>query len=116
MPSRKHALRVRLRHIRRFYYVDERWDSGKAPREEMDPVAVGKTHVELAKKTEQGPWLHTFVKDRGYVDFSATDTPWDLSGGLEVFYCSRRLLTFHPSISRYYRTLKLENSNSSLVQ
>jgi hypothetical protein len=49
----------------------------------MDPAAVAQAHVELAARSSQGPWLHTFVKDRGYVDFSGTDMVWDLSGTIE---------------------------------
>lgn len=36
----------------------------------IDGEAHGKFYVELSKKG-QGPWLATFVKGTGYVDFSS---------------------------------------------
>ncbi|KAH8799245.1 hypothetical protein DL96DRAFT_1699397 [Flagelloscypha sp. PMI_526] len=54
----------------KFYYVDERTDTG-------DPVALdrnGEAHAEhfinLAESVEQGPWLQTFVKGKGYKAFN----------------------------------------------
>jgi len=35
----------------------------------IDGEAHGKFYVELSEK-DQGPWLATFVKGTGYVDFS----------------------------------------------
>ena len=52
-----------------FYYADERKAGGAAVYGAIDGEAHGKFYVELSEK-DQGPWLATFVKGTGYVDFS----------------------------------------------
>ena len=53
----------------RFYYADERTYDGAPVYMAIDGEAHGKFYVELSEK-DQGPWLATFVKGKGYVDFS----------------------------------------------
>ncbi|KAI9735739.1 MAG: hypothetical protein M1818_006347 [Claussenomyces sp. TS43310] len=52
-----------------FYYVDERKEDGSPIGDAISGQAHAEYFVELAGKTEQGPWLSTFVKDKGYVKF-----------------------------------------------
>lgn len=52
-----------------FYYADERKADGGAVYRAIDGEAHGKFYVELSEK-DQGPWLATFVKGIGYVDFA----------------------------------------------
>ncbi|KAK5227064.1 hypothetical protein LTR72_003054 [Exophiala xenobiotica] len=52
-----------------FYYADERKADGAAVYRAIDGEAHGKFYVELSEK-DQGPWLATFVKGTGYIDFS----------------------------------------------
>lgn len=35
--------------------------------------AHAEVYVRLTEEREQGPWYYTFVKDRGYIDFSEVD-------------------------------------------
>ena len=53
-----------------FYYADERKEDGAPVYMAIDGDAHGKFYVELSKKN-QIPWLATFVKGTGYVDFSS---------------------------------------------
>ncbi|OQV10143.1 hypothetical protein CLAIMM_14183 [Cladophialophora immunda] len=55
----------------KFYYADERNAEGDAVYRAVDGEAHGQFYVELAEKEGQGPWLATFVKGTGYVDFSS---------------------------------------------
>lgn len=54
----------------RFYYADERKEDGTPVYSAIDGEAHGKFYTELSKQKEQGPWLQTFVKNKGYVDLS----------------------------------------------
>lgn len=40
----------------------------------IDGRAHGEFYVQLAEGQKQGPWLATFVKDAGYVDFAKTSS------------------------------------------
>ena len=55
----------------RFYYADERQADGQPCYKGVDGPAHGDYYVHLAELKEQGPWQSTFVKGKGYVDFSA---------------------------------------------
>ncbi|KAK0645058.1 hypothetical protein DIS24_g8249 [Lasiodiplodia hormozganensis] len=57
----------------KFYFTDERTEEGKPAMMERSGPAHAEVYVRLAEKQEQGPWYYTFVKDRGYVDFSEID-------------------------------------------
>jgi len=65
----------------RFYYADERQDDG-GPTIPVGGPAAGAMYVELAEKTEQGPWNYTFVDGKGYVEFKdlAWPRPKDYTG------------------------------------
>lgn len=52
----------------RFYYGDERKTDGTAIYR-VNGDAHAEEYWKLAEAKEQGPWLQTFVKGRGYVDF-----------------------------------------------
>jgi hypothetical protein len=52
----------------RFYYADERQPEG-GPTIPVSGPHAGEAYVELAERTEQGPWNHTFVSGKGYVEF-----------------------------------------------
>ncbi|KAF2670127.1 putative short-chain dehydrogenase [Microthyrium microscopicum] len=54
----------------RFYYADERTEAGEPVYSAIDGKAHGAFYVELSEKGA-GSWLATFVKGKGYVDFSA---------------------------------------------
>jgi len=57
----------------KYYYADERTPEGEPVMRDISGDAHGEFYYELARGREQGPWLATFVKGRGYVDFSAKD-------------------------------------------
>lgn len=59
---------LRLTDGARFYYADERKADG-SPAFSVSGEAHGRYYTELAESQSQGPWLATFVKDEGYVDF-----------------------------------------------
>ncbi|KAG8527685.1 uncharacterized protein KY384_007839 [Bacidia gigantensis] len=52
----------------KFYYADERKADG-APAFAIDGDAHGEVYSQLAESEGQGPWLATFVKGKGRVDF-----------------------------------------------
>lgn len=52
-----------------FYYADERKEDGSPVGDAISGQAHADFFVELAGKAEQGPWLSTFVRDKGYVKF-----------------------------------------------
>ncbi len=52
-----------------FYYVDERKEDGSPIGDDISGQAHADYFVELAEMPEQGPWLSTFVKNKGYVKF-----------------------------------------------
>jgi len=54
----------------KFYYADERKADGTAVYGDIDGEGAGKFYLELSEKPV-GPWLATFVKGKGYVDFSS---------------------------------------------
>jgi len=56
----------------KFYYADERKSDGSPAFSAIDGEAHGRFYVQLAEDERQGPWLATFVKDSGYVDFSGS--------------------------------------------
>ncbi|TVY81724.1 hypothetical protein LSUE1_G002120 [Lachnellula suecica] len=57
----------------RFYYVDERMEDGSAMK---SALLGGQAHAEefwkMATRPDQGPWEHTFVAGKGYVDFEGS--------------------------------------------
>ncbi|KAJ9610359.1 hypothetical protein H2200_005136 [Cladophialophora chaetospira] len=53
-----------------FYYTDERKSTGAPVIEDISGSAAAEEYVKLAERTDQGPWLYTFVKGDGYKDFS----------------------------------------------
>ncbi|KZT30179.1 putative short-chain dehydrogenase [Neolentinus lepideus HHB14362 ss-1] len=57
----------------KYYYADERTPEGESVMHDISGDAHGEFYYELASGREQGPWLATFVKGKGYVDFSAKD-------------------------------------------
>ncbi|TFK47157.1 putative short-chain dehydrogenase [Heliocybe sulcata] len=57
----------------KFYYADERTPDGEPVMRGISGEAHGEFYYELARNSKQGPWLATFVKGKGYVDFSAKD-------------------------------------------
>lgn len=61
----------------KFYFTDERLADGTPSRELMEPAARAELHWTLSKQ-DQGPWHHTFVKGKGYVDFRVTDRAWEV--------------------------------------
>jgi hypothetical protein len=52
----------------RFYYGDQRNANG-GPIGSVDGEAHAKLYWELAEDKTQRPWMQTFVKDVGYLDF-----------------------------------------------
>jgi hypothetical protein len=56
----------------RFYYVDERKDSGAPAYADISGEGHGDYYAELAEHKTQGPWLQTFVTGKGYRDFSGS--------------------------------------------
>ena len=61
----------------RFYWADERTEEGAPVLLDISGPVAAVEYVRLAEAKEQGPWLNTHVKGKGYVDFS--DNPWTLS-------------------------------------
>lgn len=53
----------------RFFYADERFADGKHKGMELDGEAHGDFYAQLANHEGKVPWLATFVKDKGYVQF-----------------------------------------------
>ncbi|UKZ54309.1 hypothetical protein TrVGV298_008117 [Trichoderma virens] len=54
----------------KFYFADERKPDGDPVYSDIDGPAHAAFYTELAKQKAQGPWNATFVKGRGYVEFS----------------------------------------------
>ena len=54
---------------RRFYFADERQADG-GPSIPVNGPAAAEAYVELAEHNTQRPWMYTFVKGKGYVDFN----------------------------------------------
>jgi hypothetical protein len=52
----------------RFYYADERKLDG-SPKYRVDGDAHADLYSELSENKAQLPWMRTFVKDQGYLDF-----------------------------------------------
>ena len=52
-----------------FYYADERTPNGLPAGKAIDGSAHADFYVELAEAKTQVPWLATFVKGSGYVEF-----------------------------------------------
>ncbi|KAL4904752.1 hypothetical protein BDW74DRAFT_21507 [Aspergillus multicolor] len=53
----------------RFFYADERLDSGEPKGPNIDGPAHAEFFAQLASHEGEVPWLATFVKDKGYVKF-----------------------------------------------
>ncbi|ETS74082.1 hypothetical protein PFICI_13948 [Pestalotiopsis fici W106-1] len=53
----------------RFFYADERFENGKPASGEVDGEAHGDFYAQLANHEGKVPWLATFVKGKGYVQF-----------------------------------------------
>ncbi|KAG9187879.1 hypothetical protein G6011_05750 [Alternaria panax] len=54
----------------RFFYADQRQPDGKPMMEGVDGPAHGEFYAKLVQHgSDQVPWLATFVKDKGYVQF-----------------------------------------------
>ncbi|KIW10488.1 hypothetical protein PV08_11452 [Exophiala spinifera] len=53
----------------RFFYTDERFEDGKVKGQELDGPAHADFYAQLASHPDNVPWLTTFVKDKGYVQF-----------------------------------------------
>ncbi|TGJ83497.1 hypothetical protein E0Z10_g5254 [Xylaria hypoxylon] len=53
----------------RFFYADERFENGKSKGNDIDGPAHGDFFTKLANHEGKVPWLATFVKDKGYVQF-----------------------------------------------
>jgi hypothetical protein len=62
----------------RFYFADERQPDG-GPTIPVNGPAAGETYVELAEKTEQGPWNYTFIAGKGYHEFKAPLPTFDVN-------------------------------------
>ena len=58
----------------RFYYGDERKADGSAAFK-IDGDAHAQVYLQLSEDTKQSHWLQTFVKGKGYVDFSWQSKP-----------------------------------------
>lgn len=56
----------------RFYYADERKEDGTVAGGAISGAAHAQFYWDLASREDQGPWLATFVKDKGYVSFPGT--------------------------------------------
>ncbi len=61
-------------HLSRFYYGDERKADGSAAFS-IDGDAHAKHYLQLAQNPTQEHWLQTFVKGKGYQDFSWQSKP-----------------------------------------
>lgn len=66
------AERLKLTPVRlcSFYYADERQPDGANVGKRIDGDAHADFYYGLATGAVQAPWLATFVKGEGYVDFS----------------------------------------------
>lgn len=53
----------------RFYYADERTPEGNPTGTNVDGNAHAEFYYKLANKKEQGEYIQTFVKGKGYVRF-----------------------------------------------
>ncbi|KAJ4369762.1 Short chain dehydrogenase/reductase dmxR12 [Neocucurbitaria cava] len=53
----------------KFYYADERLPDGKLGGRGISGQAHGEFYLHLAQGETQGPWLQTFVKGKGYIEF-----------------------------------------------
>jgi hypothetical protein len=53
-----------------FFYADERHENGKLKGGALDGTAHGDFYMQLASHEGNVPWQATFVKDKGYVQFS----------------------------------------------
>ena len=53
----------------RFYYADERASDGDAVYLARNGEAHAEHYLDLIRDAKQRPWLQTFVKGTGYVDF-----------------------------------------------
>ncbi|OTA70015.1 NAD(P)-binding protein [Hypoxylon sp. EC38] len=53
----------------KFYYADERRESGQYVTTDINGPAHAEAFLELAKDAKQRPWDYTFVKGKGYVEF-----------------------------------------------
>jgi len=62
-------LRMIVDHIR-FYYAHERKANGAPVYDAIDGRAHGEFYVQLSEGEKCCPWLATFVKNVGYVDFA----------------------------------------------
>ncbi|KAK6379049.1 hypothetical protein LTS17_006752 [Exophiala oligosperma] len=58
----------------RFYYADERAENGGPVFLDIDGPAAAVEYLGLIERKDQGPWLHTYIKGKGYKDFG--DKPW----------------------------------------
>ncbi|KAL6245918.1 hypothetical protein RBB50_007071 [Rhinocladiella similis] len=58
----------------RFYYADERAENGGPVFMDIDGPAAADEYLSLIEQKVQGPWLHTFIKGKGYKDFG--EEPW----------------------------------------
>ncbi|KIW11412.1 hypothetical protein PV08_10712 [Exophiala spinifera] len=58
----------------RFYYADERAENGGPVFKDIDGPAAAVEYLHLVEQKDQGPWLHTFIKGKGYKDFG--ERPW----------------------------------------
>ncbi|KAK9439771.1 NAD(P)-binding domain protein [Metarhizium brunneum] len=55
----------------KFYYADERRTSGKLCGKDISGTAHAELYGQLSEDRKQRPWLQTFVRGQGYVDFPA---------------------------------------------
>ncbi|KAI0106534.1 NAD(P)-binding protein [Hypoxylon sp. NC0597] len=53
----------------KFYYADQRRESGQYVHSDLDGPAHAEVFLDLAKDAKQRPWDYTFVKGKGYVEF-----------------------------------------------
>lgn len=56
----------------RFYFADERTPEGKPVGMKVDGPGAAEEYWNLVERKDQGPWLYSFVKGQGYVDFEAS--------------------------------------------
>ncbi|KAH8823710.1 hypothetical protein DL96DRAFT_1558617 [Flagelloscypha sp. PMI_526] len=54
----------------KFYYVDERTEEGNSVLYDRNGDAHAEYFLKLVEGSEQGTWLQTFVKGKGYKDFN----------------------------------------------
>lgn len=52
-----------------FYYANERTSDGSLVGGALNGSAYAEQYLKLAESATQGPWLATFVKGTGYVEF-----------------------------------------------